>query len=155
MVPQRRRASSQATREQLILQTILISLVCNYLAGLVAHGAVFVSMLKVFTFRVQFIVENAAEGLTAVMLMHEEVFPIGPSHALLRGISLTYICRQSLLRKMFTLHKVLLGVAEVVCHSSLIGDGCWFSCTLQKNQSHATKYSAALGRRSCLSFEFK
>ena len=25
--------------------------------------------------------------MTAVMLMHEEVFPIGPSHALLRGIS--------------------------------------------------------------------
>ena len=123
MVPQQRRASSQNTY-QVVLQTILISLVCKYLAGLVAHGAVFVSMLKVFTFRVQFIVENAADGMTAVMLMHEEVFPIGPSHALLRGISLTYICRQFLLRKMFTLHKVLLGVAEVVCHSSLIGDGC-------------------------------
>ena len=122
---QRRRASFQKMY-QAVLQTILISLVCKYPTGLVAHGAVSVSMLDVVTFRVQFIVENAAGGLTAVMLMHEEVLPIGPSHALLRGTTLSYIFPQFLLRKMCTLHKVLLGVAEVVCHS------CWFSCTFQK-----------------------
>ena len=76
---QRRRASSQATHEQLILQTIRISLVCNYLAGLVAHGAPFVVcvMLKVFTFQVQFIVENAADGMAVIVLLHEEVTPLG------------------------------------------------------------------------------
>ena len=119
MVPQRRRASSQATREQLILQTILISLVCKYLAGLVTHGAVSVSMLDVVTFRVQFIIENAADGMTVIVLLHEEVTPLGSIHAILRGTTLSYIFPQGLLRILCILHKVILGVADVVCHSSL------------------------------------
>ena len=67
-----------STREQLILQTILISLVCKYLAGLVAHSTPFVVcvVLKVITVRVQFIVENAADGIAVIVLLHEEVTPL-------------------------------------------------------------------------------
>ena len=118
MVPQQRRASSQNTC-QVVLQTILISLVCKYLAGLVTHGAVSVSMLDVVTFRVQFIIENAADGMTVIVLLHEEVTPLGSIHAILRGTTLSYIFPQGLLRILCILHKVILGVADVVCHSSL------------------------------------